>query len=768
MKTATAVRLMFLPLLLSAGMARGAGVLIPKDESLPPLSIRHQRVDVTITDGAAETRVEQVFHNSTDRDLEASYIFPLPPGAAIADFAMFINGKRMSGELVEKDKARAIYEEIVRRMKDPGILERMDDNLFRVRVYPVPKNGDQKFELRYSQTLDFEAGLFRYVYPLKTGEKAAQLLEDFTLSVNLRSRKALRTVYSPTHEVGVTRKGDHEAIAGFEKNKALLDRDFELYYGVSDKEFGLNLLTHRREGEDGYFLMMLCPPVEPPGGKPLPRDIVFAFDTSGSMQGVKIEQARKALEHCLGTLREEDRFNVVRFSTDVEAFRDKLAPASAENRKAAAEFVRKFDARGGTAIHEALKTALASDFDRARPNLVVFLTDGRPTIGETETDAIAKAAAGGNDGKARLFVFGVGDEVNAVLLDRLSAENGGVCRYVRQDEDIEVKVSSLAEKISRPVMAKVAVAVDKIKTLQMHPKDLPELFAGEQLTVFGRYQGDGHVAIRLTGEVMGEKREFVFEESFPAKSEDNAFIPRLWATRRVGYLLEEIRVRGEQKELKDEVVALGKEHGIMTPYTSYLVLEDDAAYGQHGIPRGGEDSAERRRESAERERREQSFRGAGSGGSYAHDALVPMPADEPDTRSFNAMSEAAGRVAARPASPSPSVMKAPAQAQAGEETLALESGSRAIDVSTAIQEYKKADTRSLDPARMRRVESKVFYGISGVWVDSDYKKGGSETKVTFGSDEYFRLLREKPELKPFFALGEKVIVVLKDVTYVVE
>jgi Ca-activated chloride channel family protein len=241
--------------------AFGNGVLIPKDPAVPPLAIKNQRVDIQIKDGVAGTRIEQVFKNSTDRDLEATYIFPLPKGASITEFAMYINGKRETGELVEKGKAKKIYQDIVRRMKDPGLLEHIGGELFKVSVYPVPKSGEQKIELEYTQALSYEAGLYTFVYPLKTGSKASHTLEDFTVSARIHSSVPLKNIYSPSHEVGISRKTDHDAVIGFEEDRSALDKNFVLYYGVSKKDFGLNLLTHRTKDKDGYYMMMLAPSV---------------------------------------------------------------------------------------------------------------------------------------------------------------------------------------------------------------------------------------------------------------------------------------------------------------------------------------------------------------------------------------------------------------------------------------------------------------------------------------------------------------------------
>lgn len=574
---------LFVLALLSPGAAFATGVLIPKDKSLPPLAIKHQRVEIDVVDGVANAKISQVFQNSVSRDLEAVFVFPLPKGAAVSDFAMHINGKRMAGEIVTKDKARGIYQDIVRRMKDPGLLEHLGNDLFKVSIYPVPKHGEQRIEIAYSQALEYDGGLYKLIYPLKTGDKASQTLEDFTVAVRLSSQVPLKTIYSPSHEVGINRKGDHKASIGFEEDRSLLDRDFVLYYGVSQKDFGLNLLTYAEPKQDGYFMMMISPTVVAKDDKRVERDVVFAFDTSGSMRGEKIEQAREALKYCIGKLDEGDRFNVLRFSTEAELLSENLLAVNNKNRKSALDFVSGFSAGGGTAIHEALQSGLGQ-WDEKRPLTLVFLTDGRPTIGETNPDNILKSVAkiGASD-SVRLFVFGVGEDLNTHLLDRISGENGGTSQYIRTNEKIDTVVASFYEKISFPVLSHPSLEIDGLKIKDLHPKKLPDLFAGEQITLFGRYQGKGEHAIRLTGTVNGEQREFVYEAKLPKNDTSNHFIPRLWGTRRVGFLLDEIRLRGENSELRDEVVALSSEFGIVTPYTSYLVLESDAEYSKHGI-----------------------------------------------------------------------------------------------------------------------------------------------------------------------------------------
>ncbi|MFZ4396692.1 MAG: VIT domain-containing protein [Kiritimatiellia bacterium] len=771
-------------LTLGAGRALAAGMLIPKDESIPPLAIESQRVDIRIKDGTATARIEQVFRNSVNRNLEAVYVFPLPEGASISDFAMMINGKRMSGELVEKGKARGIYEDIVRRMKDPGLLEHIGGNLFRISVFPVLANGLQKIELEYSQTLTFDSGLYAYTYPLKTSDRASRTLADFTVSVRLNSSLPIKSIYSPSHKVGISRKGDNEAVIGFEEDKALLDRDFVLYYAVSKKEFGLNLLTHAAKDEKGYFMMMLAPSMTTPDAV-LSKDVTFVIDTSASMtSGNKIEQARKALEYGVKSLHDNDRFNIVRFSTDVDPFRPGLIAASPANRTAALAFIKELDARGGTAINDALIAALGMNQESNRPAIILFLTDGRPTVGESDTKSILDNLRQSNKANTRIFVFGAGVDVNTHLLDQIAGQNGGLPQYVLPEEDIEVKLSRLVDKMSSPVLTNVRVEVDKLKTSMIHPTALPDLFSGDQITVFGRYDGNGDSVIRLTGNVNGKKREFIYEGTFPTAQTDNRFIPRLWATRRVGFLLDEIRLRGENAELKDEVIRLSKEYGIMTPYTSYLVLEDDKAYEQHGIARpaprpsagkmgagGGDESMMSRLGTADpAAERANGFLASGVQRKSA--SIVPVftdekRADEGRARiSFSVpdLSESASE-SSRDKEPRPRLVRFAEDAPG--EAMQEATGAKAVAMSKALQDYKGKDNAAYEIATVKHVGKKVFTLLDGRWVDSAFKKEMKSTTVKFGSEEYFKLLTDKPGLKDFLALGTKVTVVLEDGTALV-
>ena len=291
--------------------AQARGLLIPVEKSLPPLAMLNHKVSIAIEDQVAATRIEQTFRNHTDRQLEGTYIFPLPAGATVSGFAMMVNGVRQEGQVVEAAEARRIYEGIVARLQDPGLVEYMGSNLFRARVFPIPPRGDQTVELRFTQTLDYQSSTLHYRYPLRTTGPQAATLEDFTLSATIDSRVPIRAVYSPSHRIDTVRHGDHQATVGFEEGRASLDRDFDLFYTVADGDVGLSVLTHHPAGEDGYFLMMVAPRSEVTEREIIGKDILFVCDTSGSMAGEKMDNARQALRAWIERLNPDDTFNIL-------------------------------------------------------------------------------------------------------------------------------------------------------------------------------------------------------------------------------------------------------------------------------------------------------------------------------------------------------------------------------------------------------------------------------------------------------------------------
>jgi Ca-activated chloride channel family protein len=565
--------------LICAGSANANGIIIPEEKKVPPLAMLSHQVKVTIDDQVAVTTVEQIFRNHTDRQLEATYVFPVPKGASVRHFSMWLDGKEVPGELVDAAKARKIYTDIVQRTQDPGLLEYIGNDLLRIKVFPIPAHGDQKIKISYTSLAVADHELIEYIYPLKTNGKATKTLEKFSLDIHVKSQHTVQNIYSPTHYIAMTRPSDREAIIHFQQDQALLDKDFQLFYTAGSSDVGLTALTHRPNSEDpGYFMILASPRAELSKDQQIPRDMVFVLDTSGSMQGKRMEQARAALKFCLKQLGPKDRFALINFATVVNKYNDSLLPGTSEQLTAAGKWVDKLKAVGGTAIDDALSKALQfRTDDPARNFTIVFFTDGTPTVGELNPDKILANFAKKNSANTRLFTFGVGDDVNATLLDQLAEQSRAISTYVREAEDIEAKVSGLYSKISNPVLANLKLSVGEgVQISEVYPPHLPDLFHGSQLVILGRYTGKGHAAIKLTGYVGMDVKEFVYEVKFPEKTmqDDKTFVEDLWARRKVGYLLDQIRINGEKKELVDEVTALAKRYGITTPYTSFLIVPD--------------------------------------------------------------------------------------------------------------------------------------------------------------------------------------------------
>ena len=570
-------------LLPPAALADGFIVIDPPPPNWPAyLTVVYHHVEITIADQVATTKIDQVFRNDNDYTVEGTYIFPIPDEAAIERFVMYVNGEPLEGQVLGRDEARAIYESIVRQNRDPALLEYVDRDCFQASIFPINAHEEKRIQIEYRQVLPMDQGLVEYVYPLSTERFSAAPIADVAVTVYLSSQDPLKAVYSPSHDVAVSRPDDYHATLSYEARDVLPDRDFALYYTVSPAEFGLNLLTYHPQGEDGFFLLLIAPPVEAGDREVVAKDVIMVLDTSGSMEGDKIEQARNALLYVLDHLNAEDRFAIVTFSSAVSTYANELLPAA--ERAAARAYVEGLAATGSTDIDGALRRALELvDGAGGRPQVVLFLTDGLPTVGEQDPAVILQNARARGGENVRLFSFGVGYDVNSALLDTLAQENHGASAYILPDESLEERISAFYSKITSPVLAGLTLDLGGIAVEDTYPAALPDLFLGGQLVLVGRYRDGGRVTVTLRGTVNGEARSYVYEGlDFPTQDTERDFLPRLWATRKIGYLLNEIRLHSENDEIVDEIVALSLRYGIITPYTSFLVDETGQVLTREG------------------------------------------------------------------------------------------------------------------------------------------------------------------------------------------
>src|SRR6476469_9069302 len=549
-------------LLAGISQSRGDGFIVverpiyvpPRQFPFAPLEVTSHQVNVKIDGQVAITSIDQEFFNPNDQRLEGFYMFPVPKGAHIDKFSMEIAGKTVDAELLPADKARGIYEDIVRKMRDPALLEYAGRDLFKVRIFPIEPRSRKPIKISYTELLRSDAGTVTYLYPLSTEKFSARPIKNLSVKIELKNAEPLASIYSPSHKVEIKRDGPNRAVIGYESKDEKPDTDFQLVYSSDTRDVGLRLITYKPDGDDGYFLLLAAPTLGNET-KPAAKDVVFVVDTSGSMAGAKLQQAQKAMRFCVENLNADDRFEIVRFSTEAEPLFRELVLADSDHRKRANGFIDDFKPMGGTAIADALQSALKVRPDKSeRPFVVIFLTDGLPTVGTRNPEEIVANIKKANG--VRIFSFGIGSDVNTQLLDQIAEGTRAFSQYVLANEDLEVKVSSFYTRIKEPVLTNVRLEFGGgIRTSKLYPAQLPDLFKGDQLVVTGRYTGSGEVEAKLTGMANGREQTFNYKVKFTDSSND--YVERLWATRSVGSLLDEIRIHGETSELRDEASDLG-------------------------------------------------------------------------------------------------------------------------------------------------------------------------------------------------------------------
>jgi Ca-activated chloride channel homolog len=549
----------------------------PHPRPISQLVIRYHHVDVRIENQLAVTRVDQVFYNPNEWPVEGTYIFPLPFGATVTEFVLWIDGEPVIGEVLDAEKARRTYEKIVSSLRDPALLEYSGRGALQASIFPIPAKGERKIELEYTQVLTSDRGLVNYAYPLNTEKFSLLPLESVVIRIDLKSSQPLRAVYSPSYPVSIERKSDYELSATYEATNLLPDTDFSLMFSTGESE-AFHLFSYRDPsdpaGSDGFFMALLAPkPGEPV--KTVGKDLLLVLDRSGSMEGEKFQQAQAALRYILTHLNPDDRFFLMAFSSSTTSYSSALRPA--EDAREAEGWLNRLSAQGSTDINRALLEAVAVT-DKERPTYLIFLTDGLPTEGEVDSNRILANFAASAPKNLRLFSFGVGWDVDTFLLDSLSENHQGLSLYVEPDDPLDEILSEFYERISTPVLTDIFLDFGSMVVYDIYPQPLPDLFVGTQVVVVGRYHDGGNTDITLSGEVNGERQLFRFtDQSFTIDSrgshEGTHFLPRLWATRKIGYLLNSVRLHGPDQETIDQIVRLSIRYGIITPYTSYLVTE---------------------------------------------------------------------------------------------------------------------------------------------------------------------------------------------------
>ncbi|MBN2578468.1 MAG: VWA domain-containing protein [Pirellulales bacterium] len=753
----------------------------------PPMAYKIKDLDVQVrlVDQVARVQLSQTFANPGSQPMEVAFVFPLPYDGAIEQMTLLVDGKELPARLLDAKEARRMYEEIVRKNRDPALLEWLGTGLFKTSVFPVPPGASRTVSLRYSQICRKQEGLTDFLLPLSTAKYTSTPVEKVGVRVTIQSQEEIKNLYSPTHAVEIKRPDGKHAVVSYTAKNTLPGSDFRLFYDVGRGKLSAKVLSYRPSSEDeGFFLLLASPQISPlpvgegqgvraaaqansPHPNPLPKGegtpaaktVLFVIDRSGSMTGKKIEQVKAALKYVLNNLRPGDTFNIVAYDSAVESFRPELQKYDEETRKAALGFVEGLYAGGMTDIDAALRTALGQLKDDKRPAYVVFLTDGLPTAGVTNEMKIVANAKEANKVHARIFTFGVGYDLNSRLLDKLVRENFGQSEFVKPDEDIEAAVSRLYRRIESPVLTDVRLQFlfDEVKTEEGNPVDRVyprgsfDLFSGEQLVLVGRYKKTGAAKVIVTGRIGDREQKFDFPAEFAEKSPDEsfAFVEKLWAVRRVGEILDEIDLKGKNDELIKELVELSTRHGILTPYTSFMAdenvsIHDLAANSRRAGERlgslslsGGQAGVAQRAYKGSLKRMTQAPSGYGYGGS--------APAAEEAVR---------GMAMASPA---------PSMAPAGSSPYRM----------PAAAAYAPQAANELANARqnVRQVGNRTFYQRNHQWIDSLVTKeqGKNARKIKQFSPEYFELAnRHGRTLSQYLVFDEPVLLNLDNEAYLIE
>lgn len=548
----------------------------------PAPYVQAVKADLTIEGLLAQVVLNLEVKNPATSVGEFDLIFPLGPDAVIASLDLQMDGKTLEGRVLKADEARALYRQITQRDRDPALLEHYGEALYRARVSPIPAGGVQNLRLSYARSLDQEGDLVRIHFPLTAFRRGA-VLNTLEINGKIQGNQAPSTIYSPSHPIVVDLGGaNRPASFRLSVQGQKPETDFVVYVKPNRPAALIDgaVLSERLDpSAPGYFLATIQGFLAE-ADRPEPKDVVFVLDRSGSMQGKKIEQAREALRFMLERLRSEDRFGVITYSSTVEQWNAALSNATPDAIAGAVNFGKAIEAGGSTHIEAALTAACTMLQESKRFAQIVFLTDGLPTAGEQNPAKLCDLVRTRNAAKARLVAFGVGFDVNGGLLDRLAVQNRGLSEYVLPSDNIEDKVPGFYARMQSPVLTDATFSVEGTKTLDVYPKELGDLYAGNPVILCGRYLDAGPAKLVVQGKRQGvfTKIEIPVDLAKGRRAGSNDYVARIWAAKKVGFLVDEVRLHGQNPELINEIVAIGKQFGILTEYTAFLAA-DPVDYG---------------------------------------------------------------------------------------------------------------------------------------------------------------------------------------------
>jgi Ca-activated chloride channel family protein len=688
-------------------------------------------VNVQVSGRVARVEVEEWFQNRGNVAMgESDYLYPLPGEAVFSNFSLFQGDQELRGETMDAERARGIYEEIVRKKRDPALIELAGHGLLRARVFPIAAGETRKITLRYTQVLSRagDALQFRYSVGARNAQPVMRPIDrisareqsgrrpdaaPLTFTLTVANGREFRDAFSPTHDVQTERRDGRMTVRPTRE----LNGDFALFLPLATSAVGITVATHRPSGESGYFMLTLSPGEV--RASSAPRDITAVIDISGSMSGEKMQQARAALRRLISTLDTRDRFRLIAFSNAVRSYRPDWTAATPNELGRARAWVDGLQAEGGTNISGALDEAFRASPDPQHLSLVVFLTDGLPSVGEQNPERIADKAER-ERGQARVFAFGVGYDVNTYLLDRLSAAARGSTQYVQPGENVEQAVATLANKVRHPVLSDLRIGDSPARLTDIYPRTLPDLFAGEELVVFGRYdaqRGGTEAPVTITGRRAGRAERYSTRARFAEHENDNDYIPRLWASRKLAALSQQMRLEGRDPRVIEEIRELALRHGLLSEYTSYLVQEP------LGTVVAGNSL-----------RRERAVTGEAVRVTSAAPAMAPAASVGQRAVEMSAREQQSSTVRT--------------SAELGQAQLALKGVAQQDRLDSSVRQHA----------------GRQFRQQGALWADDAHKKTQRVQAIEAFSPAYFAILQKLPELEPYWKEFDQVLVAGKRVS----
>jgi Ca-activated chloride channel family protein len=577
--------LLFAVTLSQQALSTGALFVRPlnSNQTYELINIKTFDATATIEDQIATTHIDQLFFNNTNSVVEATFIFPLPETAIITELIYWFNGKKYIANLRERQSAQNAYNEKIRQRIDPALLQDIGNNIFKLNIAPINPKSDIRFEITYSELLPYEFGKTEYKFFLNTTSLSPVPLERVSLKVNAKTSTSFVNFDSPSHEntaeSSIQQITPSNYTVTYGDENFMPTKDYLIRFETSRANISMNAITYvptpaDSMGTDKFFAFWVTPP-DNSNNTSLPRNICFSADISSSMEGKQLENLKKSMHTFLDGLASEDRFNIIPFSTNIIKFKSDLVQANAENIAEARKFIDKLGAAGLTNMDDALSASLKMSYDSTASKILVFITDGFPSWGEMNEAKIMSNVKTNNIHDVRIFPFGVGDSVNKKFMVSLGQENGGYATFVKQTDSIGVIINDYFKRISRPVLTDLMLDYGGLNSYDIYEQELQDLFWGSQVLQFGRYKTGGVFPVKLTGKVL--KDDFTLEQNITFRDEagGNKAVARLWAKRKIDFLLNEIVKYGEKKELVDAIIDLSIRYGVLSPYTALYSDPDE-------------------------------------------------------------------------------------------------------------------------------------------------------------------------------------------------